>query len=87
MSQRHLAWMGQVAAAHQPGMADGMVRRAEGPVADQRDVRGELVGHRIDAGHVQASSMVMRGKMLGMKRQQGLTGSGWSDEKHVVDDE
>ncbi len=39
--------------AHQPGVRDGVVRHPEWPVADQRRVPGQLVGHRVDARHVQ----------------------------------
>jgi hypothetical protein len=42
-----------VAPAHLPGMADGMVRGAERPVADERGAGRELVGHRVDAGYIQ----------------------------------
>jgi hypothetical protein len=38
---------------HQPGVADGMVRGAEGMVLDQGCVRRKLDSHRINAGDVQ----------------------------------
>jgi hypothetical protein len=45
--------VGPVAAAHQPGVADGVVWGAEGPVLDQRRIRWKLIRHRVNAGDVQ----------------------------------
>jgi hypothetical protein len=53
VGERDLARVGLVAPAHQPGMADGVMRGAERPVLDQGRIRGKLVGHRVNAGDVQ----------------------------------
>jgi hypothetical protein len=45
-----------------------MVRRVEGPVADQRYVAGQHAGDRVDARHVQRLGGVMRGRIEGMER-------------------
>ena len=44
MRQADLARPRPLPAAHQPGMRDGVMRRTEGPVADQRDVAGQHAG-------------------------------------------
>ena len=41
MGQADLSRAGPVSAAHQPGMGDGVVRRAEWPVTDQWRVAGQ----------------------------------------------
>jgi Right handed beta helix region len=64
--QRYLARVGPVAAAHQSGVADGVVRGTEGAVLDQWHVRRELVSHRVDAGHI----------------QRFLDGQAWQDARH-----
>ena len=48
-----LPWPRPATAAHQPGMADGVVRRPEGSGADQRLAVGERIGHRVDAGDIE----------------------------------
>ena len=74
--QGDLARVGLVAAPHQPGMADGVVRRAERPVADQGHFRRQLVGDGVNAGHVQR--LVDGSCAAGCPawpRQQGLPGA------------
>ena len=51
--QADLAGPRPLPAADQPGVRDGVVRRAEGPVADQRDVAGQHAGDGVDARDVQ----------------------------------
>ena len=74
--QGDLAGVRLVAAAHQPGVRDGVVRGAEGPAADQRHVRRELVGDGIDAGHIQrlVDGHARQDARHGA-RQQGLAGA------------
>ena len=63
-----------------------MVRGAEGPVLDQGRVRRELVGDRIDAGHVQR--LIDRHARQDARpgaRQQGLAGARRTDHSHVRD--
>ena len=42
-----------LSAADEAGVRDGVMRRAEGPVADQRHVAGQHAGDRVDARHIQ----------------------------------
>ncbi len=83
--QRDLAGVRPVAAAHQPGVADGVVRGAEGAVADQRHIRRELVGHGVDARHIQGfvDGHARQDARQGA-RQQGLAGAGRTDHQDVV---
>ena len=55
-----------------------MVPGAEGAVVDQRRIRGELVGDRVDAGYIQRL-------VDGHARRQRLAGAGRADHQHVVD--
>ena len=51
--QADLAGPRPLPAAHQPRVRDGVMRRTEGPVADQRDVAGQHAGDGVDARDVQ----------------------------------
>ena len=83
--QRNFARVGPVAAAHQPGVRDGVVRGAERALLDQRYVRRELVGHRIDAGHIQRFvDAHARQDARHRARQQGLARSGGPDKKYIM---
>ena len=83
--QGNLAGMRPVAPAHQPGMRDGVVWGAEGAVLDEGGVRRELVGDRIDAGHVQGFLDAHARQDTGHGAcQQGLAGSGWTDHQDIV---
>jgi hypothetical protein len=53
VGQRDLARAGYPAAAHQPRKADRVMRRTEGPVADEGRIARQLAGHAIDLGHRQ----------------------------------
>jgi len=47
------AWVRPVTAADQSGMADGVVRRAEGSVLNQGEAGGKGIRDGIDAGDIQ----------------------------------
>ena len=50
--QRDLTRVRPVAASHQAGVADGVVRGAEWAAADQRYTGGQRVCHGVDAGYI-----------------------------------
>ena len=85
MSQRNLAGMRPVAAADQPGVADGVVRRTEWAVADERCAGRELIGHRVDAGNfksfIDGHLWQDTGQGAG---EQGFPGTGWPLHEHIV---
>ena len=73
MGQADLAGAGPAPAAHQPGMADGVVGRAEGARAHQRLAVGQRVGHGVDARDVQRFAERQAGQDGGQRpRQQRL---------------
>ncbi len=87
VGQGDLAGVRPVASADQPGVRDGVVRGAEGAVLNEGGVRRELVGDRIDAGHVQGFfDAHVRQDARDSTRQQGLACAGWADHQDVVDD-
>ena len=53
VGQRYFAGTGQIAAAYQSGMRDGVVRGAEWACADQGYIRRKRVGDRVDAGDIE----------------------------------
>jgi hypothetical protein len=64
-----------------------MVRRAEGPAANERDILGKLVGHRVDLGDVQGFvDRHARQEPRQGARQQGLPRARRAGHQHVVDD-
>ena len=74
--QADLAGLGPVAAAHQTGVADGVVRGAEGAGGDQWRFGGKLVGDRVDADDVQGFVDRQARQDAGQgARQQGLVGA------------
>jgi hypothetical protein len=78
--------MGPVAAAHQTGVADGVVRGSEGTVAQQGGIRGELVSHGVNAGHIQRLVYRHFGQDAGQgTREQGLAAAWWPHHQDVVD--
>jgi len=84
--QRDLAGMGPVPAAHQASMADGVVRGAEGTVADERYIGRELVSHGVDARHIQRFfDAHARQDARHGARQEGLACARGADHHHVVD--
>ena len=54
MSEGDFPRPGQFAAADQPGVADSVMRRAEGARLHQWHIAGQHVGHAIDAGRFQS---------------------------------
>ena len=85
--QADLARPRPLPAADQAGVRDGVVRRAEGAVADQRDVAGQHAGDGVDAGDVQrlgrGHAREDRGEGAGKQR---LAGAGRTRHKDVVDE-
>ena len=53
VSQADLPWPWPIAAAHQACVGNGAARRAKGPLANERRVTRQHVGHRVDARGVQ----------------------------------
>lgn len=53
MGQADFAGFGPASATDKAGVAHSVVRSAERPVADQRFIGGQLVGHGVDAGYVE----------------------------------
>ena len=72
MRQADLAGPRPLPAADEAGVRDGMVRRAERPVADQRHVARQHPGDGIDARHVQRLGGVMRGRIDGSERARSV---------------
>ena len=85
MGQRNFLRMWPIAAAYRTGVADGMVGEAEWVVAQQWCLRRELVGHGIDAGHVQR---LINGHFQQDARQvvcqQSFTRAGWAHHQAVL---
>ena len=52
VGQADLAGARPVPAADQPGVADGVVGRAEGPVPDEGRIGGQHPGDAVDLGHL-----------------------------------
>jgi len=60
--------------------------RAEWPMSNERDLGRQLVGHRVDACHVQRLVNTHLWQNARQRtRQQGLTGSGRTDKQYVLD--
>lgn len=66
-------------------MRDGVVWGAERPVADQGDIRRELVSHGINAGEVRRflEAHTRQDDRYG-PRQEGLAVSWWVNEKNIM---
>ena len=62
-----------------------MVRRAEGPGADERDIRRQLVGDGVDAGHIQGF-VDGHARQDGGQRagQQGLARARRANHQHIM---
>ena len=85
MGQRNLAGVGNIPAANQAGMADGMVRRPERPLADERRTRRELVGDRVDFGHFERFFQRHLGQDTRQgARQQGFAGPRAANHQYVM---
>ena len=54
MSQRDFAGARPGAAAHQPSITDGVMRRAKRPFPNQRRIRRQQTGHAVNFGHFQS---------------------------------
>jgi hypothetical protein len=77
--------VGPAAAAHLTGVADGVVRGAEGSLLDEGHIRGKLVCHRVDAGDIQSFLYAhARQDARHGARQQGFTGTGRAYHQHVM---
>ena len=83
--QADLTGLGPTATANQAGVADGVVGGAKGAVAHQGFIGVKLVGHRLDAGHVQGFLDGHPGQNTRHQAgNEGFTRSGRAAHQHVV---
>src|SRR5579872_7324507 len=85
MREADLAWARHLTAADQAGVANGVVRRPEGSLANERSFRREHAGDRVDLGGLE-SLVDGHGGKDGREcpSQEGLTGTGGARHQHVV---
>ena len=85
MGQGNFTRMGLVSAAHKPRVADGVMRRTEGPLLDERSFHGEHVANGIDAGNLEGFIKAKAGEDGSYRAgEQGLPRAWWAGEQDVV---
>ena len=85
VAEADLARLGKMPAAHQPGVGDGVVGRAERALPDQRRIRGQQAADAVNLGDLQGF-IVGHGGQYGRQRarQQGLAAARRPAHDHVV---